>query len=262
MNLFQSFQKLRYPVDHLIYPTQRYEVKLNALKKNYDGRPVVIVGNGPSLNKTPLDQMHGMYFIGMNKIHLGFDKFGKWRPDVILATNRHVIEQCSDEYVSSEIPILLPWQQRFFLKAKAKTESKIIYTSHLHKKGFSEEFVKYVNSGPTVTYFALQLAYFLRAKEIYLVGVDHSFVERGPKNKLITSSGNDQNHFHKDYFGKGVKWNLPDLEASEKCYDEAARVFDSQGSQVFDATIGGKLEVFPKVDIAALIDVSERSKLD
>jgi hypothetical protein len=229
MSIFQSIQKIRYPLDHLLYPRRQYRDALEGLKKRYDGRPVVIVGNGPSLNQTPLDQMHDMYFIGMNKIHLGFDKFVKWRPDVILATNRHVIEQCRHEYVSSEIPILLPWQQRFFLKARVNSRSKIIYTSHLHKKGFSKEFVKYVNSGPTVTYFALQLAYFLEAKEIYLIGVDHSFVEQGPQNKLTVSSGDDQNHFDKDYFGKGVKWNLPDLKASEKCYNEAYRLFDAQG---------------------------------
>jgi hypothetical protein len=66
------------------------------------------------------------------------------------------------------------------------------------------------------------------------------------------SSGEDRNHFSPNYFGKGFRWQLPDLETSEWAYRLADQAYLSAGRQVFDATIGGKLQVFPKVDYASL----------
>ena len=37
-------------------------------------------------------------------------------------------------------------------------------------------------------------------------------------NKTIVSEGDDPNHFMPNYFGKGVKWQLPDLDTPEVGY--------------------------------------------
>ncbi|MCK5054906.1 MAG: hypothetical protein KAR65_11535, partial [Anaerolineales bacterium] len=50
-----------------------------------------------------------------------------------------------------------------------------------------------------------------------------------------------------EYFGKGFRWQLPDLEASERAYIMARKAFDGAGRKVLDATVDGKLEIFPKV---------------
>ena len=49
-------------------------------------------------------------------------------------------------------------------------------------------------------------------------------------------------------FGKGFRWQLPDLDTSEVAYTMTREAFAADGRQVLDATIGGKLQVFPKVD--------------
>jgi len=58
----------------------------------------------------------------------------------------------------------------------------------------------------------------------------------------------DYNHFSTDYFHKGVRWQLPDIEDSEIAYRMANLVFERNGRRIMDATIGGHLNVFPKVD--------------
>jgi hypothetical protein len=93
-------------------------------------------------------------------------------------------------------------------------------------------------------------------KEIILVGVDHNFVTRGPANKAIISGGDDPNHFSPDYFGKGYKWQLPDLEGSERSYRLARTAFEQAGRKVLDATVDGKLMVFPKVSFLELFHQS------
>jgi hypothetical protein len=55
-----------------------------------------------------------------------------------------------------------------------------------------------------------------------------------------------------NYFGKGVRWQLPDLDTSEVGYIMAREAFREAGREIVDATVGGKLTVFPKVDYNSL----------
>ena len=57
-----------------------------------------------------------------------------------------------------------------------------------------------------------------------------------------------------DYFPKGVRWQLPDLHRSAKAYMLARMAFGGDARQVVDATEGGKLEAFSKVDFATLFE--------
>ena len=75
---------------------------------------------------------------------------------------------------------------------------------------------------------------------------------KGEANKTIVSDGEDPNHFSPGYFGKGFRWQLPDLETSEMAYAMARDAFRSAGREVLDATVGGRLTVFPKIDYGAL----------
>ena len=49
--------------------------------------------------------------------------------------------------------------------------------------------------GSTVTYTALQLAYFMGCDPVILIGVDHNFTTPGQPNVTVVSSGDDPNHF-------------------------------------------------------------------
>ncbi len=64
----------------------------------------------------------------------------------------------------------------------------------------------------------------------------------------MTSEGDDPNHFHPGYFGKGFRWQLPDLDTSEVAYAMARQAYEKDGRRIVDATIGGKLTIFPKVN--------------
>jgi hypothetical protein len=83
-------------------------------------------------------------------------------------------------------------------------------------------------------------------------GVDHNYVTSGKPNATVVSQGDDPNHFHPGYFGKGFRWQLPDIEAWEMAYAMSRRAYEQDGREVVDATIGGKLQVFKKVDYASL----------
>lgn len=82
--------------------------------------------------------------------------------------------------------------------------------------------------------------------------MDHSFATQGKPNETVVSQGDDPNHFNPGYFGKGFRWQLPDLETSEKAYALANETYRAAGRRVIDATVGGKLTIFPKTDYESL----------
>ena len=98
----------------------------------------------------------------------------------------------------------------------------------------------------------MQLAYFMGFKQVILIGVDHSFTSKGTPNSTVVSTGDDPNHFNPSYFGKGFRWQLPDLETSELSYCMARDAYQKDGREILDATVGGKLTVFPKVKYDSL----------
>ena len=109
--------------------------------------------------------------------------------------------------------------------------------------------------GATVTYVALQLAFYMGFQQVILIGVDHSFSTKGKPNTTITSQGDDQDHFDSRYFGEGYRWQLPDLATSERAYRMARDAYQHDGREVLDATVAGKLTVFPKVDYQSLFQL-------
>ena len=92
--------------------------------------------------------------------------------------------------------------------------------------------------------------------EIYLIGVDfeYSIPDSARVDGLtITSAEDDHNHFHPDYFGKGKRWHLPKLENVERAMACAKESVETAGGRIFNATVGGRLELFHRVDYHELV---------
>ena len=124
---------------------------------------------------------------------------------------------------------------------------------------FSTDASRITYTGCTVTFTCMQLAFYLGFPEIYLVGVDASYeipktVERHDHYgvAVLDMQGDDPNHFHPDYFGKGYRWHDPQVDKMVAAYEEARRVTEARGVRIRNATIGGKLEVFERVDYESL----------
>jgi glycosyltransferase involved in cell wall biosynthesis len=208
------------------------------------GQRCVIIGNGPSLNKMDLSFLEHEICFGMNRIFLMFDQW-KFRPTYYVAVNQLVIEQSADEILALPMPKFLSQRGIPYFD---NPPHDLMFIDERKEWVFSKDPYRGMHEGWTVTYVAMQLAYFMGFSEVVLIGVDHNFVASGDPNKEVVSQGDDPNHFHPDYFGKGMRWHLPDLERSEHSYQLAKEAFESSGRRIVDATLGGKLTIFPKVD--------------
>lgn len=220
------------------------QAKLPAFKGLHAGKRCFILGNGPSLKQTDLTRLQNEVTFGLNRAYLLFPDIG-FSTTYMVVVNTLVVEQSAEDLRALSIPKFVTWRGRRWMRG----DEHVIYldTDYTGPEDFATDLAGRVFEGSTVTYVALQLAYYMGFEDVILVGVDHDFATKGQANVTVVSGGDDPNHFSPEYFGKGYRWQLPDLEASERAYRLAKQAFESDGRQVRDATIGGKLTVFPKV---------------
>lgn len=203
-----------------------------------------IIGNGPSLNKMDLESLNGHFMFGMNKIHLIFDR-AQLDLSYHVCVNPLVIEQSASDFADLSCPSFLAYDA--FKPDFPRSERTHFLSTFGSPLSFGETVLEPICEGWTVTFVALQLAYFMGFRRVFLVGVDHNFKVTGKPNAREVMAEDDHNHFSPDYF-KGKQWDLPDLEGSEIAYRLAKFYFNRDGREIFDATVGGKLDVFPKID--------------
>lgn len=239
--------------------------RLEKIKGAYKGKRCFIMGNGPSLNLMDLDCFSDELVWGSNRCYLLFDRIS-WRPSFFTSIDVRVVPDIAEDIKNlylSQLKSSTFFFPSHFREERTLVDSENVYwyyekelSYHRGAKGmFSANANHYVYSAYTVTIAAMQLAVFLGFNPIYLIGCDTNYVipagtqiEDGDPTKLISTLNNDINHFAPNYFGKGSKWHDPRPERMIYHYQQAKQICDSLGVLVYNATVGGMLEVFPRVD--------------
>ncbi len=219
--------------------------RMGQYRNRYQGQRCVIIGNGPSLNNMDLSVLKNETTFALNRGYLLFDRIGA-SSTFFVCINQLVLEQFGQEMSQLPMPKFISWAGR---RAFPFTRNTSFFRTFAQNK-FSFEANHLVNEGNTVTFATLQIAYFMGFSKVILIGVDHNFVDKGDPHKTVTTQASDANHFDPNYFGKGIKWQLPDLEGSEKAYRVAKEAYETDGRVVLDATLNGKLQVFPKINLS------------
>ena len=246
-----GIQRLPDDFEASTHPWRRaVNARLRPLHNSCQGKRCFIIGNGPSLKNTDMRKLRGEYTFGMNRIYLMFPELG-FETSFFVSINDLVIEQCAADIQKLSIPKFIAWHAHPWLQPDENMF--FLHTSYTGPK-FATDITKRLWEGATVTYVALQVAYYLGFSEVILIGVDHSFATKGKPNTTVVSEGDDPNHFNPAYFGKGFRWQLPDLDTSEVGYAMARQAFEADSRRVLDATVGGKLTIFPKVDYNTLFN--------
>jgi hypothetical protein len=163
--------------------------------------------------------------------------------DYHVAVNPLVIQQSFNEFSRLNCASFLSYKSSL---SQDINKSNYFYLLSGDGHYFSTNPYQKIAEGCTVTFVALQLAYFMGFSRVFLIGVDHNFETSGQPHEKQILDGPDRNHFHPDYFAQ-QEWHLPDLEGSELAYQLARYYFKRDNRVIYDATEGGKLTVFPKM---------------
>lgn len=222
---------------------------IKSWQNRYAGGKAVILCNGPSLLHVDFKQLQGTFCFGLNKINLLFDRTD-FRPSAVVAVNPLVIEQNRDFFNDTKLPLFLDQVG----VAHVKPRQNVAFLHSCPQAKMARDCSISIQQGYTVTFVAMQLAFHMGFRHIAVVGCDHNFAQKGLSNRTVVSGDKDESHFDPKYFSGGMKWQLPDLAASEYFYSMAAENYSAFGGSVTNCTVGGKLEIFPRLALRDWLD--------
>ncbi len=236
-------------------PDGRY---LRTLKNKYEGKRCFIIGNGPSLTIEDLNLLKDEYTFASNKILYLLDKT-EWRPTFYCCEDPEAVEMIADELEKYEISykFLNVYSKKDFNDENVRFFlSYTPYTLRREKIPFesvyiSEDISCYLTAGATVTFTSIQFAIFMGFKEIYLLGCDHNYAA------TINRKGEIKHNNAVRNYARGIPdWgkSVQNVEVTEYAYKVAREYCDSHNIKIFNATRGGKLEIFKRADLDKIID--------
>jgi hypothetical protein len=229
--------------------TNKSRIKL--YKDKHIGKRCFIVANGPSLKNIDMSLLKNEYTIGMNRIYL-MESVNGFSPTYLFCVDKKTqLQQFRDDYDGyGDICFYNFDSKNFFSRKKNQIFIKNGYTPR-----FSDDpLIKPLGDGQSVTYSCIQMAYYMGFSEVYIIGKDHSYNTKENAGETVKSDGKEQNHFIQGYYKPGMIWGSPDYISEEYSYLLAKEYYENNGRIIKDATLGGQLNVFEKVDYYSLFD--------
>lgn len=240
------------------FENTRYGKSIKVYHNRYTGKRCFLIGNGPSLRKEDLTKLHenGEITFAFNRIYNIFDDT-PWRPTFYISQDEKMLSGCVEVVNQLPlpikfIPIQLHWYHGinidnalFFNMSNQQTEVADLYN-------FSDNVAHVVYNSNTGMYTAAQFASYMGFLEIYLIGVDHHFqISQNNKGEIVVDN-TAKDYFSDKYNPDKSQLYIPNVEKSTITYIAMKQQCDYRGIKVFNATRGGKLEVFPRVDFDKL----------
>lgn len=233
-----------------------HALKLRRFKGIHAGERCFIIGNGPSLSEKDLDVLEKLQIpcFGFNRIYLMFEKT-KWKPKYYISQDELTLMNCTSEVSQMGIqikfiPLALKYYHHIYIPKAFYFHLKPASNDMIEA---SEDISKYVCATTTVACTAIQFAVYMGFKEIYLLGVDHNFSQyKNSKGEIVTDS-TVKDYFSENYNTDKQQLYIPSLDKSTSAFIKMKEYCDQHNIKVYNATRGGKLEVFPRLDFDEVI---------
>ena len=245
-----------------------------SMKDKYKNQAGFVICNGPSLNVEDLTKIHkkGFLSIASNKIFMIFDQT-PWRPTIFTIADNLVWENHS-ENIHPDIKVVHS-PSRYVLNDDSKEHRvwkslpcismkrilKSFKDKYIDKKyikglkhGISDDMTQGAYGGCTVTYNNIQIATHLGFNPIYLIGCDHFYSNSTEDKKDSMQSVDTNAHFVKGYLKPGEKVNPAPIKCMTEAYEDARLYCETKNIRIFNATRGGYLEVFERVDLDEILE--------
>lgn len=216
-----------------------------------------IIGNAPSLRASDLDMLRNEITFGSNQCYLMFDKTD-WRPSYYSIADPLMLKRLYDDIrLSIKCPIFYVCNSIMEMNTFQLDHAYFYWLNYdvdwnpnIDAKPLFSENPSLTYWGASVTYDIFQLAVYMGFKEIYLLGIDYSYAVSVNKcGEIQFNSNQARDHFTNEYMKPTFLAETDTIIAS---YMKARQICEERGIKVYNATRGGKLEVFERTDFDRL----------
>lgn len=240
----------------------QYE-QLKKFKNIHKGKRVFIIATAPSLRLEDVDKLKGEITFSMNTCYRLFDKTD-WRPTYYAIFDKTVLERVEDDIKNIDfncafITDNMKYNGRNVYKVGLwnnwranSTIERILCPDNLIEKQLriSDDISEFVYAGTSVVHVIMQICFYMGFSEIYLYGADCTISNKPHHNKLVDYKvhyklGNDP-----EYINYGLM----------RDYERAKKYANKHGIKIFNATRGGALEKFERVDFDNILSKGDGSK--
>ncbi len=232
----------------------RYEENLSRFHDIHKGKRCFIVGTGPSLQLSDVERLKGEYTFGVNSCLTMYDKTD-WRATYYGIVDSHAVEIMGEKLNSDEIPVFfytdidavydgrngVPFPKDDSANMMTDTFWRKLFPKKYPETDFSRDITKVVYTGKSVVYAMLQIAAYMGFSEIYLLGVDCNYAQPKMYSDNVTYIDH-KTKWTQERLLKNGNQMLPQFEIARKYADQ-------HGLKIYNATRGGQLESFERVDL-------------
>lgn len=222
---------------------------LDQLREERQKDTCIIVGNGPSLRKTDISLLARQDVFASNNIFLNVDilkhiKYYGVANNLVAEQNYWHINALNG------IHKFFLW----FLSICINSDNNTHFLNSTNDAEFCKDITEKISWKSTVTFFLMQIAYYLGYRKCVLIGFDHYYNQARDlkEGDVIVQDEDDTNHFDPLYF-RGKKWHAADVNNMEEVYHLAKQAFEEDGREIVNSTVGGHLEVFRREDLKTAI---------
>jgi len=240
------------------------------LREKYAGKRAFLIGNGPSLNQTPLYLLHGEETLCFNRFSLMLERLD-WTPAMYMVVDGVVGADIAADIALMRGKVRDTFLTRFALSTgldfgrfvpEAGPPVHWMLPRRLHSP-FDFQ-LPMVNPGGSVAIAGLQVLRYLGFREIVLLGIDmnqtlQGAVTHGKPGVITAAADNDPNHFDPRYFGQGRTYHEPDARVIGNILSSFERISQdlaASGCRVVNASPGSAVTSYPKVDLVAYLGLS------
>lgn len=250
-NIYKLFSTILYKIDG---STSNNCEKLKQLKNCHSGKRAFIVCNGPSLTSADLDRIsqNGDLSFACNKIE-NILSTTVWTPTYYAVFDETYQFTLVDTI--NRIPAKIKFfRKNSYYKTRRVIGNKLFVEANGSKKllknsKFSEDVSGVIYTIATTTYSLFQLAVYMGIREMYIIGCDNSYAREISKDGTVLDTGRNS-YFSvadkKEQTAAASVWQM------NIAYEFARKYADAHGIKIYNATRGGYLETFERVDFDSL----------
>lgn len=237
-------------IGYMKYQNSKDSEFIKGLKNSCNGQRCFIIGNGPSLCREDLDLLVNEKTFAFNRVYQMY-QYTKWRPDYYMVIDSSIMQKWNHERERTLEAGVVFFANKKAVRKYQNQNAHLIFLKDVapisKKKPLLKEVCNDVSHNfsiaHSVTVNAMELAFYMGFREIFLLGMDHSYaVEIDMKgNKHVNS--NVEPHFKED------QDKLPYFsykEALTKEYEICRKYAEEHRVKIVNVTRGGMLEVFER----------------
>lgn len=230
--------------------------RLMEMKDSHKGERCFLIGNGPSLSPDDLHMLKDEYTFGTNMVYKIFEQTD-WRPSFHCVSDSIYATRLRDELYNNVKSPLFTIEKTYHKMTKRTLDTTYVHTIASERYKVKGNMFAYCMVKATVLSLAAEFAFHMGFSEIYLLGVD------------CTNPHAAGGHFTDNYTTKEIaqtdisriktrmnRENVTTDQIGEHIIDRSLVVYrllkkyaDRHGIKIYNATRGGNLEVFPRVNL-------------